>query len=129
MLDGQQRLTSLYIGLTVTYAYKRRRVWLANNDYALPPRRLYLNISTESTEADIVYEFQWRIEKEMPLEQDDPYHISMNGEFWFLVGHILDFSEEGALDEFLDSSFEAVGEYMARLMITNQDIDNMKPQL
>ena len=43
ILDGQQRLTSLYIGLKGTYAYKlSRKRW--DNDSAFPKRRLYLNL-------------------------------------------------------------------------------------
>ncbi len=36
VLDGQQRLTSLYIGLKGTYAYKMPRVWWEDNEHALP---------------------------------------------------------------------------------------------
>ena len=44
ILDGQQRLTSLYIGLRGTYAYKLpRKRW--DNDTAFPKRKLYLNIT------------------------------------------------------------------------------------
>ena len=43
ILDGQQRLTSLYIGLRGSYAYKEpRKHW--NNPQAFPKRRLYLNL-------------------------------------------------------------------------------------
>ena len=47
VIDGQQRLTSLYIGLKGTYAYKRPRAWWpkAYDPAVLPPRRLYLNIA------------------------------------------------------------------------------------
>jgi uncharacterized protein with ParB-like and HNH nuclease domain len=45
VLDGQQRLTALFIGLTGTYAYKKRRVWWENSEGALPTRNLYLNVS------------------------------------------------------------------------------------
>lgn len=38
IIDGQQRLTSLYIGLCGSYAYKQPRVWWpsASNDKDLP---------------------------------------------------------------------------------------------
>lgn len=104
VLDGQQRLTSLYVGLTGTYAYKRRRVWWANNDKVLPPRRLFLNISRESKEQDMVYDFQWLREKNTLLELDKPYHISQNGSYWFLAGRILDFKNNEDLDDFLDDN-------------------------
>src|SRR5690348_4048518 len=39
VLDGQQRLTSIYIGLKGTYAYKRPRVWWEDSEYAVPTRK------------------------------------------------------------------------------------------
>ncbi|HIP71956.1 MAG TPA: DUF262 domain-containing protein, partial [Anaerolineae bacterium] len=117
VLDGQQRLTSLYIGFTGTYAYKRRRVWWADNDYVLPPRRLFLNISRDANEQDMVYDFQWLIEKKTPLLVDAPYHIDKNGEIWFLTGRILDFPNREELDEFLDNhDFGASAKYARRTL-------------
>jgi hypothetical protein len=39
VLDGQQRLTALYIGLLGTYAYRMPRTRWENNEHALPTRR------------------------------------------------------------------------------------------
>lgn len=46
IIDGQQRLTSIYIGLKGTYAYKIPRVWwpAAKDDNILPPRKLYVDL-------------------------------------------------------------------------------------
>jgi len=52
VLDGQQRLTALHIGLTGTYAYKKPRVWWEDNEYALPTRKLYLNVTGYAPETD-----------------------------------------------------------------------------
>ncbi|MFC2354532.1 MAG: DUF262 domain-containing protein, partial [Capnocytophaga ochracea] len=41
ILDGQQRLTSLYIGLCGSYAYKEYRKKWINDESALPTRLLY----------------------------------------------------------------------------------------
>src|SRR6185312_11274731 len=45
VIDGQQRLTSLYIGLKGTYAYRLpRKHWKkVQDDTVSPARRLYLN--------------------------------------------------------------------------------------
>ena len=48
VIDGQQRLTSIYIGLKGTYAYKLPRVWYINCPENFPPRRLYLDLSGEN---------------------------------------------------------------------------------
>lgn len=61
VLDGQQRLTSIYIGLKGSYAYKEyRRKW-ENNEWSIPTRHLYLNISyeLENEEDGRMYEFKF----------------------------------------------------------------------
>lgn len=45
VIDGQQRLTSLYVGLRGSYAYKLPRKWLKDSEECLPVRKLYLNLS------------------------------------------------------------------------------------
>ena len=45
VIDGQQRLTSLYIGLKGSYAYKLPRKWWYDNEESIPTRHLYLNLS------------------------------------------------------------------------------------
>ncbi len=85
ILDGQQRLTSLYMGLKGTYAYKipRRR---RNDPTAFPERELYLNLLSESEEFDMKYGFEF-LTKERSKYQDDRT-------FWFKVGEILGFSRD-----------------------------------
>ena len=57
ILYGQQRLTSLYIGLKGTYAYKMpRKRW--DNDTAFPKRRLYLNLLGLNNDDDLEYNFK-----------------------------------------------------------------------
>ena len=51
ILDGQQRLTSLYIGLKGSYAEKlAHKRW--NNENAYPEKKLYLNLLSTSKDAD-----------------------------------------------------------------------------
>ena len=51
ILDGQQRLTSIYIGLTGTYAYKlpRKRY---DNPNAYPKRKLYVNLLAKADDEE-----------------------------------------------------------------------------
>jgi hypothetical protein len=59
VLDGQQRLNSMYVALQGTYAYKRPRVW-ANNPNAYPVRKFFLNVfkpEVEQEDEDYIYEF------------------------------------------------------------------------
>jgi uncharacterized protein with ParB-like and HNH nuclease domain len=85
ILDGQQRLTALYLGLKGTYAYKLPyKRW--NDDKAFPKRKLYLNLLSESKESDVKYDFKF-------LTDDEA--AKRNGNiFWFEVGKILDFNPD-----------------------------------
>jgi hypothetical protein len=81
VLDGQQRLTALNIGLRGSMTMKQPNKWWNNPD-AFRRRALHLNLlaDQEPDEDGIVYEFRFRDEKQ---EQ------STEGEFWFRVGEIL----------------------------------------
>ena len=100
ILDGQQRLTSLYIGLAGSYAQKdKAKRW--NNDLAFQKRYLYLNLlkkftTDEDLELDLEYDFYFLTEAEAASEmKDDPENY-----FWFKVGEILNFVEPGDLGEY-----------------------------
>ena len=86
ILDGQQRLTSLYVGLMGTYAYRKPR-FRYNNPQAYPERKLYLNLLKGSDEDDITYDFSFLTIDEC-MNDDDHY--------WFSVGEILNF--KGLMD-------------------------------
>ena len=85
VLDGQQRLTALNIGLNGYYASKMPYFrW--NSDHAFPKRRLYLNLLAEpDEERDMAYEFK--------VLEDDDAKVRDDGHFWFPVGEILQFKK------------------------------------
>jgi len=61
VLDGQQRLNSMFVALQGSYAYKRPRVW-ANSPNAYPVRRFFLNVfkpAVEREDEDYVYDFRF----------------------------------------------------------------------
>lgn len=80
VLDGQQRLTALYIGLKGTYARKLPyKSW--KNDDAFPKRKLYINLLEPSREINgNYYDISFLTDSEA---QSDEHH------YWFLVGNIL----------------------------------------
>lgn len=84
ILDGQQRLTSLYIALKGSYAAKLS-YYRRDSDHAYPAKRLYLNLLRPSQEMEMEYEFKFQTEKE--AEESDFAHL------WFQVGDILNFKE------------------------------------
>ena len=65
VIDGQQRLNSLYIGLKGSYAVKlNHKRWVDNEDN-FPPMKLYLNIKNtykQETKIDKEYEFKFYVE-------------------------------------------------------------------
>ena len=89
VIDGQQRLTSLYIGLIGTYRTKRPSKWWKDNEDSMPTRRLYLELSAplnSSIDNEKLYNFRFLTDKEL---QDD---IAENPQhFWFKVGEVLKF--------------------------------------
>ncbi len=101
ILDGQQRMTSLYIGLKGTYAYKiPHKRW--DNPQAYPKRKLYLNLTKPAADRDdFLYDFKFLTDDEV-ADYSDYEDESGNLEyFWFPVGEILNFDEEGDLNEYL----------------------------
>lgn len=79
VLDGQQRLTSIYIGLKGTYA-KRQKHKKRNNDNAYPEKKLYLNLLSESEDIDKKYDFRFLVPSEVKNDENS---------YWFEVGEIL----------------------------------------
>jgi len=92
ILDGQQRFTSLYLGMKGTYAYKlARKRW--DNPEAFPKRKLYLNLLSQSEDIDFVYDFKF-------LTKDEA-SVSDEKTFWFEVGKILDFKKQHEINNYL----------------------------
>ncbi|KMZ55704.1 DUF262 domain-containing protein [Dorea sp. D27] len=85
VLDGQQRLTSMYIGLKGSYAYRLKNKQRTNAN-AYPIRKLYLNLISKAKDSSNKYDFQF-------LTCDDAIHT--NEEYWFEVGCILDMEDLG----------------------------------
>ena len=81
VLDGQQRLPALNIGLGGTIAWKQPRLW-RNNPNAFPVRQLYLDLlwrPGEATEEGLMYRFNFRTDED---SRDD-------NECWFPVKDVL----------------------------------------
>ncbi len=86
VLDGQQRLTSLYISLQGSMSrkipYKR---W--KNDDAFPQKELYFDLhSKHANEDDISYRFKFLTKDEISNSKDSS--------LWFLVKDIIQFFED-----------------------------------
>ena len=93
VLDGQQRLTSLYLALRGTHAAKRPYFRLDAPD-AFPVRRLYLNLSRPSADPELTYDFQFRPDTGDLVRDGD-------GSAWVRAGAVLGFADLGAVISFL----------------------------
>lgn len=85
MLDGQQRLTSLNIGLRGSFAYKRARAWSSNPDN-YPVRRLYLNVLGEAEENEAGLRYDFRFLTDAQLASGAPEE----SRYWFPVHEVFE---------------------------------------
>jgi len=83
VLDGQQRLTSLYIGLKGTRTLKKPKAWW-DNPNAFEEKRLFINLRYQPNEEnpDDNFEFEFLLNKQVPKTDEK--------NFWFKVGNILE---------------------------------------
>ncbi len=101
ILDGQQRLTALYIGLCGSYAYKEYRRAYAYSEWSYPTRHLYLNISSEYTEEESDRKFKFVFLDKL-ITREAEIHVDENEEKWFKVGFVLELYKTDGLDEFAE---------------------------
>lgn len=84
VLDGQQRITSLYIALQGIMSRKLPRKHWDNPD-AFPEKELYFDLHSENTDdEDITYNFKFLTTEEAKKNND--------GKIWYLVKDVLQYS-------------------------------------
>ena len=104
ILDGQQRLTSLLIGLkgayTVKKKYKRKK-----DPSAYSKQQLFLNLlkdpkldEDDEADGDMGLRYGLQFFEKRPQNTDS--------EYWFKLGRILDFDSDDDFDEFKDDEAE-----------------------
>lgn len=100
VLDGQQRLTSLYLGLKGSFAHKEHRLKWEDTERSIPTRHLYLNITNElnNEEDGRIYEFSFL--KKEDTKETEIYETSHKE--WFKVGAILNYKNEERFDDFVE---------------------------
>lgn len=101
VLDGQQRLTSLMIGLRGSYAKKKKYGRMENPD-TWSMQRLHIDLladpklGSDSVDSSIYYKFEFM--ETAPAADKEHY--------WFRVGQIMDFDQRQKLDDFLEQKDE-----------------------
>lgn len=103
VLDGQQRLTALNIGLRGSHAIKEPRKWWSSPD-AFPTKHLYLNIAAnaDENEGGLAYDFCF-------LGERKAQHA--DGQHWFPVGNIFDFKGATEIFRYIQKAGLAESEY------------------
>ena len=128
VLDGQQRLTALYLGLKGSYAYKMPRIHWLDNEYALPTRKLYLKITEyapqDDTEENVsdddgrLYDFKF-------LSNDDLEGLKT--EEWFEVGNILRLQGTYKLNSYIKEKGWDNNEFINETLSKLHDIIHVTP--
>ena len=97
VLDGQQRLTSLYIALQGSMSRKLpRKRW--TNDDAFPKKELYFDLRSEKIDdEDTTYNFKFLTSEEAENNKD--------GKIWYKVKDILKYSTEDLTEVIFNSDF------------------------
>lgn len=101
VLDGQQRLTSIYIGLKGSYAY-RLKYKQKKSENAYPVRYLYLNLIEDAQDENNKYDFRFLTDKEFS---------GMTEGFWYKVGDILTMTQPGETSQYVFENIAFAGTY------------------
>lgn len=110
ILDGQQRLTSLNIGLRGSHAEKEPRKWWNNPD-AFPTKFLYLNLLSLAAENELGFKYDFRF---LTPERADAGHNDQT--HWFRVSMVFDFGEEFDVIRFLQKLELGNNQHATRLL-------------
>src|SRR5690606_12296242 len=121
VLDGQQRLTALYIGLKGSYGYKRKNYAWKDNEHSIPTRKLYLCLSENSIDEDEnedgrVFDFRFLTKNEL----NESEHL------WFSVGDILSLNGTYELNQFLKKQEWDSNEYISNTLSKLLDVIHVK---
>jgi hypothetical protein len=100
VLDGQQRLTSLNIGLRGSFADRVRGGW-TNNPAAYPKRRLYLNVLADAPENESGLLYDIRFIRDDQLEQELAKAKHDEATYWLPISEIFVADEAAALIQVL----------------------------
>ena len=99
VIDGQQRMTSLYIGLGGTYRTKKANKWWKDTEDAMPTKRLYLELSSALPTAidnEKMYNFAFMSKDELNEEK-----LTNPGHFWFEVAEVLKFQKLSDVNNYI----------------------------
>ena len=104
ILDGQQRMTSIYVALTGSYA-KKLPYYSWDSPHAFPEKKLHLNLLRMADDIETEYDFQFLSDEDVA---GDEKH------FWFPCGKILDFEDvSGVMGYLMENGLTDTSKYAA----------------
>ncbi|PKG41443.1 hypothetical protein CXF67_15535 [Psychroflexus sp. MES1-P1E] len=140
IIDGQQRLNSLYIGLKGSYAYKNyvyKKKKYREDEINYPSRNLFLDILNpiENDENKKVYDFKFLIynnhkkdnEKTTKRIVDENDQEQIVDCFWFGVSKILEFTNEHSVVMYLSEHKLDIGGFPGETLLKLFKLINEKP--
>ncbi len=95
ILDGQQRLTSIYIALKGSYASFKKYCKSRKEASCYPAKKLYLNLLNELDEDNKDYDLQFFEQHEIKNNQT---------KFWFPISQILELHEQSEVNDYLNQN-------------------------
>ncbi|MGS2726538.1 DUF262 domain-containing protein [Psychroserpens sp. BH13MA-6] len=93
LLDGQQRMTSLYIALAGSISEKAP-YYRWDSPHAFPDKKMYLDLFAEAEDADLKYDFRFLTEKELNDYEDD------ENVFWFEASNIMSMEDSSSVMQY-----------------------------
>lgn len=91
ILDGQQRMTSLFIALTGTYT-KKLPYYSWDNPNGFPSKKLYLNLLAKANDIEMEFDFKFLTEKEV---------LETKNKYWFETSEIMELEDMGKVSKYL----------------------------
>jgi uncharacterized protein with ParB-like and HNH nuclease domain len=121
VLDGQQRLTALYIGLKGSYANKKKNFAWKDNEHSLPNKKLHLCLTKNSIDEDEnedgrVFDFRFLTKEE----------LENSAKIWFEVGQILQLNGTFELNQYLKTKEWDSNEYISNTLSKLFDVIHVK---
>ena len=125
VLDGQQRLSSMYVALQGTYAYKLP-YYQKTSEKAYPERQFYLNLfynKSKDDESDCIFNFRFLTAEEATKRDKD--------NLWFLVKHVLKWKKPSAVNKYYRELVNQYGDsdFSQILESRQDDVDDMLTDL
>ena len=89
VLDGQQRLTALYLGLKGSYAYHGYNLAWKDNEYSVSTRHLYLNLYYKKNEKNNLDDSDDVKKYDFSFLKPNEASVTSSKQNWFKVSEIL----------------------------------------